>query len=61
MRLQLGKQLRDPAVFGLAIASKLGGCDLVRLRVQDVAQEQHVLARAGVVPRETGPVHSGSS
>ena len=37
IRLQLGRLLRDLALFDLAIDSKLRGCDLVRLRVQDVA------------------------
>ena len=54
IRLQLGKRLRDLALFDLAIDSKLRGCDLVRLRVQDVAHGKHVLARASVVQRKTG-------
>ena len=54
IRLQLGKRLRDLALFDLAIDSKLRGCDLVRLRVQDVAHGNHVLARASVVQRKTG-------
>lgn len=49
IRLRLGKRLRDLALFNLAIDSKLRGCDLVRLRVQDVAHGNHVLARASVV------------
>jgi integrase len=54
IRLQLGKRLRELALFDLAIDSKLRGRDLVRLRVQDVAHGNHVLARASVVQRKTG-------
>jgi hypothetical protein len=34
VRLQLARQLRDLALFNLAIDSKLRGCDLVALRVR---------------------------
>ncbi|MES1952893.1 integrase family protein [Salinisphaera sp. S4-8] len=37
VRLELATQTRDLALFNLAIDSKLRGCDLVRLKVQDVA------------------------
>jgi len=36
VRLQLENCRRDLALFNLAIDSKLRGCDLVRLRVNDV-------------------------
>ena len=36
-RLQLERRTRDLALFNLAIDSKLRGCDLVALRVDDVA------------------------
>src|SRR6266851_2890295 len=36
VRLQLEHRARDIALFNLAIDSKLGGCDLVRLQVDDV-------------------------
>jgi hypothetical protein len=36
-KLQLEKRTRDPAMFNLVIDSKLRGCDLVALRVHDVA------------------------
>jgi hypothetical protein len=36
VRLQLEGRKRDLALFNLAIDSKLRGCDLVRLRVDDV-------------------------
>ena len=38
VRLQLAGRIRDLALFNLAIDSKLRGCDLVCLRVTDVAQ-----------------------
>ncbi len=38
VRLQMAKRVRDLALFNLAIDSKLRGCDLVCLRVTDVAQ-----------------------
>jgi|TARA_R110000851_G_scaffold248252_4_gene400764 hypothetical protein len=37
VRLQLAKKTRDLALFNLAIDSKLRGCDLVNLRVRDIA------------------------
>ena len=53
VRLQLGHRFRDLALFNLAIDSKLRGCDLVGLRVQDVAPCSHVSARAIVMQRKT--------
>ena len=37
-KLHLEKRTRDLAMFNLAIDSKLRGCDLVALRVDDVAR-----------------------
>ena len=37
VRLQMKRSKRDLAMFNLAIDSKLRGCDLVALRVDDVA------------------------
>ena len=53
IRLQLGKCTRDLALFNLAIDSKLRGCDLVRLRVDDIALGGRAVARATVVQRKT--------
>jgi hypothetical protein len=36
-KLHLERRLRDLALFNLAIDSKLRGCDLIALRVTDVA------------------------
>jgi integrase len=45
--------LRDLALFNLAIASKLRGCDLVALRVDDVAPNGYAIDRANVRQRKT--------
>jgi hypothetical protein len=37
--LQLSNRIRDLAMFNLGIDSKLRGCDLVSLRVADVAPQ----------------------
>ena len=36
-KLQLESRSRDLAIFNLAIDSKLRGCDVVRIKVEDVA------------------------
>ena len=41
IRLQLAQRTRDLALFNLAIDSKLRACDLVSIRVRDVAQGDH--------------------
>jgi hypothetical protein len=40
-RLQMGNRVRELALFNLAIDSKLRGCDLVKLRVSNIAQSDH--------------------
>jgi integrase len=42
VRLQIENRKRDLALFNLAIDSKLRGCDLVSLRVDDIAPGGHV-------------------
>ena len=54
VRLQLARRVRDLALFNLAIDSKLRGCDLVRLKVADVAQMGEIRPRASVIQRKTG-------
>jgi integrase len=51
--LQIEQQVRDLALFNLAIDSKLRGCDLVAIRVDDVAPNGHAIARATVRQRKT--------
>jgi site-specific recombinase XerD len=53
IRLQLSKQIRELAMFNLAIDSKLRGCDLVELHVRDISQGSQVLQRAIVMQRKT--------
>ncbi len=53
-RLQLLERLRDLALFNLAIESKLRGCNLVSLRIADVASHGRAVDRASVRQRKTG-------
>lgn len=53
IRLQLENRLRDLALFNLAIDSKLRGCDLVKLRVLDIANGKHIAKRAIVMQQKT--------
>ncbi len=52
-RLQDPKCLRELTLFNLAIDSKLRGCDLVHLRVVDVAQSGRILPRTMITQRKT--------
>ncbi|TFI57756.1 integrase [Sphingomonas parva] len=45
---------RDRALFDIAIDSKLRGCDVVKLRIGDVAAGSEVRRRATVVQQKTG-------
>ena len=54
VRLQVEGRKRDLAMFNLAIDSKLRGCDLVRLRVEDVFAGGRVRDRATIVQKKTG-------
>jgi hypothetical protein len=53
IRLQLSNQIRQLALFNLAIDSKLRGCDLVKLKVSDVCQGNRVSSRAIVMQQKT--------
>ena len=53
IRLQLAGRLRDLALFNLAIDSKLRGCDLVSLRLNDVEQGGRVMSRAIIMQQKT--------
>jgi len=52
--LQVGRSKRDLAMFNLAIDSKLRGCDVVAIRVDDVAPNGYAIDRATVRQRKTG-------
>jgi len=53
-KLQLEERTRDLALFNLAIDSKLRGCDVVAVRVDDVAPNGYTLDRATVRQKKTG-------
>ena len=53
-RLQIERQVRDLALFNLAIDSKLRGCDVIAIRVDDVAPNGYAIERASVRQRKTG-------
>lgn len=48
------RRIRDRALFGLAIDSKLRGCDLVKIRIRDVVAEPEIRTRAIVIQQKTG-------
>lgn len=48
------RRIRDRALFDLAIASKLRGCDLVKIRIRDVVAGPEIRTRAIVVQQKTG-------
>jgi integrase len=52
--LHMEKQTRDLALFNLAIDSKLRGCDVVAVKVDDVAPNGYAIDRATVRQRKTG-------
>lgn len=53
IHLQMVKDVRQLALFNLAIDSKLRGCDLISLHVQDVAHGNAISSRAMIVQRKT--------
>jgi integrase len=53
IRLQLTSDAHDLALFNLAIDSKLRACDLLGLKVADVAQGGRVKSRACIIQRKT--------
>jgi integrase len=53
-KLQVEGRTRDLAMFNLAIDSKLRGCDVVALKVEDVAPRGYSVDRATVRQKKTG-------
>jgi integrase len=53
-KLQVEGRTRDLAMFNLAIDSKLPGCDVVALKVEDVAPSGYSVDRATVRQKKTG-------
>ena len=52
-RLELAGNLRDLALFNLAIDSKLRGCDLVNLKISDLVVGERVRERVTVIQSKT--------
>ena len=53
-QLEANGRLRDLALFDCGIDAKLRGCDLVKLRVSDVASGADLRRRATVIQQKTG-------
>ncbi|MDH5547011.1 MAG: tyrosine-type recombinase/integrase [Gammaproteobacteria bacterium] len=53
IRLQLANATKELALFNLAIDSKLRGCDLVKLKVRDVAHGTKVMSRTMILQQKT--------
>lgn len=53
-KMQMAGRTRDLAMFNLAIDSKLRGCDVVAVRVDDVAPHGYAVDRATVRQKKTG-------
>ena len=53
-RLMIEGRTRDLAMFNVAIDSKLRGCDVVALKVEDVAPSGYAVDRATVRQKKTG-------
>ncbi len=56
--LQNERNKRDLAMFNLAIDSKLRGCDVVTIKVDDIAPNGYAINRATVRQRKTGRTRS---
>lgn len=53
-QLKVAKRVRDLAMFNCALDSKLRACDLVKLRVSDVAPGGSLRVRSTVIQQKTG-------
>ncbi len=53
-KLQMDDRKRDLALFNFAIDSKLRGCDVVAVRVEDVAPGGYAMDRATIRQKKTG-------
>lgn len=54
IRLEISKNIRDLALFNIAIDRKLRACDLVKLKVLDVSHAGKVQSRAMICQQKTG-------
>src|SRR5579864_2155723 len=55
-KLRVDGRIRDLAMFNLVIDSKLRGCDVVSIKLEDIAPHGAVVARASVRQRKTGRI-----
>lgn len=53
VRLEIAENIRDLALFNVAVDSKLRGCDLVRMKVADVYSAGQMKERAPVLQSKT--------
>ena len=53
IRLQLSNNLRELAMFNLALDSKLRACDLIKLKVRDIAHGSAIQSRAILIQQKT--------
>ncbi len=53
IRLQIANKIRDLALFNFALDSKLRSCDLVKLKVSDVAHGTRIAKRSTVMQMKT--------
>ena len=53
-RLEMAGEIRDLALFNLAIDSKLRACDLLRLQVSGVTNGLTILSRTSIIQKKTG-------
>ncbi len=53
IRLQIANKKRDLALFNLALDSKLRSCDLVKIKVSDVAHGSRIAKRSTVMQMKT--------
>jgi len=54
IRLQLANDLRELAMFNLALPSKLRACDLVRLKLTDICHGSQISHRTSIMQKKTG-------
>ncbi len=53
IRLEMSNNLRDLALFNVAIDSKLRACDLVTLEVKNISSGNQILKRASIKQQKT--------
>lgn len=54
IRLELEGKTRDLALYNMVLDSKIRGCDLVKLKVSDVAYDSFISSRATMLQQKTG-------